>query len=347
MGKTDRKFRPNIYYGLALFGIVLAIIPLISPSPVLTQVMIWIMWYAYLTCSWNIVGGFAGQLSFAHPALAGVGAYVSTILFMRWGITPWLGMLVGGAVAVLVVATIGYPCFKLRGAYFAITSIALAEVLRIFVENTDKLFGVKVGGAMGLLLPLKGHSPWQYQFLNKEYFYYIILVMMLGGLLITYKIAHSKIGYYLAAIRNDVDAALSLGVNVGKYRLLAASISAFLAALGGTFYAQYVLYIHPTGIMGLYLAFEIVFIAIVGGRGALLGPILGAFVLVPLSELSRMYLGGGYSGAHLAVYGLLVMVVTLFMPGGLSRVVEALYARLLQKFKARGKEEISGAATEN
>ena len=329
--ETVRKPYPKAFYAVVIFACVLAIFPLISPSPVFTQVMIWIMWYAFLTIGWNIVGGFAGQLSFAHPAFAGIGAYVSSILFMHWGISPWLGMLAGGLVAVLVVATIGYPCFKLRGAYFAITSIALAEVLRIFIENTDSVFGIKVGGPMGLLLPLEGHAPTLYQFVNKDYFYYIILIFMLGGLLVTYLISRSKMGYYLSAIRNDVEAALSLGVDVAKYRLLAAAVSSFMAALAGTFYAQYVLYIHPTGIMGLHLAFEIVFIAIVGGRGTLLGPLLGAFVLVPVSELSRMYLGGGYSGAHLAVYGLLVMLVILFMPGGLSKFFESLYARFMKK----------------
>lgn len=330
MTSRNAMLKPGFYLP-ALFVIVLACIPVLIESPVFLQIMILIMWYAYLTCSWNIVGGFAGQLSFAHPAFAGLGAYVSTLLFIYRGMTPWLGMLVGGLFAVLTVVTIGYPCFKLRGAYFAITSIALAEVLRIAVENTDELFGIKIGGPMGLLVPLRGHSPIYMQFTTKEHYYYVILVMMLFSLFVTYRITKSKMGYYLAAIRNDVDAALALGVNVTKYRLLAAAISAFLAALGGTFYAQFVLYIHPSGIMGQYLAFELVFIAIVGGRGTLMGPLLGAFTLVPLSELSRIYLGGGYSGVHLLVYGLLVMLVILFMPRGLSAPAESIYLAIQER----------------
>lgn len=331
---TSHNATPKLsLYLPALFVIVLACIPVLTRNPVFLQIMILIMWYAYLTCSWNIVGGFAGQLSFAHPAFAGLGAYVSTLLFMYCGLTPWLGMLVGGLFAVLIVITIGYPCFKLRGAYFAITSIALAEVLRIAVENTDELFGIKIGGPMGLLVPLRGHSPLYMQFTTKEHYYYVILVMMLFGLFVTYRITKSKMGYYLAAIRNDVDAALALGVNVTKYRLLAAAISAFLAALGGTFYAQFVLYIHPSGIMGQYLAFELVFIAIVGGRGTFIGPLLGAFTLVPLSELSRIYLGGGYSGVHLLVYGFLVMLVILFMPRGLSAPAENIYLALERRLR--------------
>lgn len=323
---TSPKFYTTVILMLALFSI-----PLITKRAVFLQLMILIFWYAYLTLSWNIVGGFAGQLSLGHAAFTGIGAYTSTILFAQFGLTPWLGMLAGGCFAAIIAVTIGYPCFRLRGAYFALSTIAFAEALKVIVENTRTIFGIRVKGAQGLLVPLKGQSLINFQFLSKVHYYYVILIMMFVALFITYRITRSKLGYYLSAIRNDVDAARSLGIDVSRCRLKAAILSAFLAAIGGTFYAQLVLFIDPAGIMGLYLSMEMVFIAIIGGRGTLMGPILGAFLMVPISELTRFYFGGQQMGVHFIIYGAALMVVMLFLPRGLNGLVVKGYNSLIKR----------------
>jgi branched-chain amino acid transport system permease protein len=174
---------------------------------------------------------------------------------------------------------------------------------------------------MGISLPPLGHSPWNYQFLRKEYYYYIILVMMLLTLLLTYRLSKSKFGYYLYAIKNDLEAAQSLGVNVPRCRVIAAFLSAFLTGIGGTFYAQLILFIDPPGIMGGYFSLEIVLISIIGGRGTLLGPVLGAFLLIPISELTRIYLGGGYRGVHLVIFGAALILVMRFLPRGINEII--------------------------
>ena len=180
-GSTRRLTLPRILIPAALIGALL-ILPLITSDPIFLHLMILIFFYSYLTVSWNIVGGFAGQLSLGHTAFTGIGAYTSTLLFIQLGVTPWVGMLAGGLFSAVAAVTIGYPCFKLRGAYFALATIGFVETLRILFENTQSIFGIQVHGAQGMTLPLKGHSWAAFQFLRKEQYYYIILVMMLVAL---------------------------------------------------------------------------------------------------------------------------------------------------------------------
>jgi len=323
--------KPN-YYLVLIALLILFCIPLVIKSASWMQLMILILWYACLTLSWNFVGGFAGVLPLGHAAYAGIGAYVSTLLFINYGLTPWVGMLIGGVTSLLVALLIGIPTFKLHGAYYALASIAFAEFLRMLTENTKSIFGIKINGARGLLVPLKGHSPFLFQFGEKIYYYYTILIMMLIIFFISYRIQKSKLGYYLVAGGEEQEAAESLGVNVTKYKLIALSISTFFMAILGTFYAQLILFIFPQGIMSLNLSFEIAFIAIIGGRGTLMGPILGAFTLVPLAELSRMYLSGSrFLGIHLMLYGGIIVLFTLYMPKGLIGIFEKVYFKLLKK----------------
>lgn len=318
---------------IALIGaVILLVFPLFIRSPTFLQFMILILWYAYLTTSWNLVGGFAGVLPLGHAAFAGIGAYISSVLFIHYGLTPWVGMFAGAFLAAIVGVIIGAPTFKLRGAYFALATIAICEGLRVILENTQKFLGFDINGARGILLPLKGHSPINYQFLDKRYFYYVILVMLAIIFCITYRIARSKLGYYLMAGGEEKEAAEALGINVAKCKLIAMAISTFFTALGGTFYMQLVHYIYPRGIVSLDLSFEIAFIAIIGGRGTLLGPIVGAVLLVPAAELTRTYLGGSYEGVHLMLYGAVLVAVMVFKPRGLMEPLEAFYRWALGKF---------------
>ena len=304
---------------------ILAVLPAVVANQNMYQFLILIMWYAFLTTSWNLVGGFAGVLPLGHMAFAGVGAYTSSLLFIHFGLTPWIGMFVGAIFASILGIFIGLPTFKLRGAYFALSSIAICEGLRVILENTDKLGSLEINGAKGILLPLKGHTPALYQFEDKRYYYYVILVMLAVIFYITYRIARGKLGYYLMAGGEDKEAAEALGVNVAKAKLTAMAISTFFTALGGTFYMQLIHYIHPRGIVSLDTSFEIAFISIIGGRGTLLGPIFGAVLLVPTAELTRTYLGGSYEGIHLMLYGLILMAVMLFKPRGIMEPIEQFY----------------------
>jgi branched-chain amino acid transport system permease protein len=290
--------------------------------------LIIVLFFTYMAVSWNIVCGYVGQLSLGHSAFAGIGGYVSTLLFINLGLTPWIGMFLGGFVAMFVGVAIGYPCFRLRGPYFALTTIAFAELLRIWVENTESFLGIEIKGAMGLLVPLKGHSPGLFQFDNKEPYYLIILAMLILALLATWWLERNRLGYYLKAIKGDQDGAEAIGVNSTRYMLTAMAISAFLTGMGGCFYAQFFRYINPERILGIDLSIEVALIGIVGGQGTLWGPVLGACLLTPASEILRSLLGGKLLGLHLLFYGLVLVLAIFFLPKGLIEPVRAFAAKI-------------------
>jgi branched-chain amino acid transport system permease protein len=331
--ENKRKKSPIRVVPPVVCMLILLVVPLVFSNPAFLQLMVLVLLYAYLTTSWNLVGGFAGVLPLGHTLFIGIGAYTSTLLFIEWGVTPWIGMFVGAFLAMIAGLLIGLPTLKLRGAYFALASIAFLEGFRVVTENTKEIFGIKINGPQGLLLPLKGDSFYYFQFDNKIWYYYLILIMTAIVLYITWKVSVSRLGYYLMAGGEDKEAAEALGVNVFRCKIYAMLMSTFLTALGGTFYAQLVRYIYPKGIMNLEFAFEIAFIAIVGGRGTIAGPILGSFLLVPLSELTRLYLGGSYLGIHLVVYGIVLMAVMLFQPRGITAPLAKIYNNILDRFE--------------
>lgn len=329
--RKDKK----INLGWLIIGVIVLfflITPLYLHDPYFLHIFILIFFFAYLGTAWSLVS-LAGQLSLGHAALVGIGGYTSTLMFMELGITPWLGMLVGAFACAIIGVIIGYPTFRLRGPYFALTTIAFAEILRIYVENTEVgPFGIPLKAAMGLLVPLKGHAPGVFQFSSKEPYYYIAFFMMAIAVTLSYIINRTRMGFYLAAIRSDQDAAESLGINSTKYKLIAMAISCVLTAIGGTFYAQYFRYINPERAMGLSMSIEIALVGVVGGWQTVLGPTIGSILLSPSGELVRAYLGGTYAGLHLFLYGLLLMVVILFLPNGLNdpiiRSVKKLEAKI-------------------
>jgi branched-chain amino acid transport system permease protein len=297
------------WFGLLLISILL---PFLLPS-YFVHVLIMILFYGYLGTSWNILGGYAGQFSFGHAAFFGIGAYASTLAFVNWNITPWIGMVLGGLLGMLLGLLIGSLCFHygLRGPYFALATLAFAELLRLISLNLDL-----TGKAMGILIPLKGNAPLSFQHESKIFYYFVILLMFIGVLWVARWIDTGKIGDYLAAIREDEDSAEAIGVNTFSYKLLAILISGFLTALGGTFYAQYFLYIDPPVTFGVDTSIEIFLRPIVGGMGTVYGPIIGSFVLGPLGEVTRGILGG-YHGVHLMMYGAILVGVIIFLPNGI------------------------------
>lgn len=316
---------------LGLAALVAFGLPLVVTSPTYMQILILLFFYAYLTTSWNLVGGFAGVLPLGHSVFVGIGAYTSTVLTLQYGVSPWIGMLVGGVLAAAVGVVIGLPTFRMRGAYFCLCTIAFAEGIRVMVENIDNLGPLKINGPRGLLIPLKEPSFWHYQFMSKLPYYYIILTLLILVLALTWFISRSKIGYYLAAGGEEPEAAAALGVNVANCKLLSMALSCFFTALAGTFYAQLMLYFYPKGLMGLDLSFEIAFIALIGGRGTIAGPVIGALVLRPLNEFTRIYLSDMLPGLHLVIFGLILILVMLYKPQGLTAPLAAAYDKLARK----------------
>jgi len=312
-------------YALILLGILALGLPLVIRSATYLHILILVYFYAYLTTSWNLVGGFAGVLPLGHAAFVGIGAYASTILSLQYGVSPWLGMIVGGVLASLVGILIGLPTFKMRGAYFALATIAFGEGLRVMVENIDYIGPLNINGPRGLQIPPLKTGMGEFMFTAKEPYYYIILIMLAGVLLLTGWISRSKLGYSLNAGGEEPEAAMALGVNVAKAKLVAMALSSFLTALAGTFYAQFTLYIHPKSIISLDLSFEIAFIALIGGRGSIAGPVLGALLLRPVSDFSRIYFGDTLPGLHLVIFGVILILVMIFQPRGLQEPMTRLY----------------------
>ncbi len=279
--------------------LVLLLLPAVLNSYAVT-VFIFIFFYAFLGQAWNIVGGYAGQLSAGHAAFVGIGAYTSAVLSVQAGLTPWIGMLVGGLLSAVLGTIVGYLGFRfgLRGFYFVLLTVAFAEVCRIVALNTDA-----VGGALGYYITFTG-NPWQFQFQDNRVYYYVALGLMLIATGIVAAIERRRFGAYLIAIREDESACEALGVNTFRYKMLAMIVSSFLTGVGGTFYAFYLFSLQPGAVFGIPLSVEIIIRPIVGGAGTVMGPILGSFILSPLAEVSRIYFGqGGWAGAHLIAYG--------------------------------------------
>ncbi|MDD2604976.1 MAG: branched-chain amino acid ABC transporter permease, partial [Desulfobacteraceae bacterium] len=265
-------------------------------------------------------------------AFVGIGAYTSTILFLQFGISPWIGMVVGGVMAMIAGVIIGLPTFKMRCAYFALATIAFGEGLRVMVENIDYLGPLNFNGPRGLQIPPLSTGLSNFMFTDKEPYYYIILVMLSVVLSLTYFISKSKLGYSLNAGGEEPEAAMALGINVARAKLIAMAMSSFLTALAGTFYAQFTLYIHPKSIFSLDLSFEIAFIALIGGRGSIAGPVLGALLLRPVSDFSRIYFGDILPGLHLIIFGVVLILVMIFQPRGIQEPLTRAYNRLANRF---------------
>jgi branched-chain amino acid transport system permease protein len=306
------------YIWLGLGALIFLVYPLIFTLPFPRHVMIMIFLYATLGLAWNMIGGYAGQISLGHALFFGIGAYTSTLMLMKLGVSPWVGMVAGGIVSVGVSYIIGYPCFKLAGHYFAIATIAIGEIAQVWMLNWDW-----AGAAVGLTLPILPESLINLEFhTTKAPYYYVAFSLLILGLLATYGIDRSKLGYYFKAIKGDLEAARSLGINVTKYKFYALALSAFFTSICGSFYAQYVLFIDPDSVFPLMLSVVVCLVATLGGVGTIWGPVIGAFILIPISEFTRIYLGGGGKGTDLIIYGLLIIVISVYQPFGVIGIAK-------------------------
>jgi branched-chain amino acid transport system permease protein len=311
---------------LGLLIVVLLVLPMVVTSRFAIDIFIRILLFAFIGVAWNLMGGYAKQLSLGHSAYFGLGAYTSTILQIDFGISPWIGMVAGGVVAILASLPIGALCFRLRGPYFAISTIATAQVLMLFFLK----FRDFAWGAEGTTIPNLGNAPLMMQFEAKAAYYYIALGLLAIGLVITHRIERSWMGYYLVAIGEDEDAAEAIGVNAPKVKREIYMVSAFLTALAGTFYVQYIYFIDPNTAFSFNISVEAALVSIVGGVGTLWGPVIGTVLLETTSALLQSWLGSGFGGIQLTVYSLILIGVILWRPTGLLGVFNEAYRRIVR-----------------
>jgi branched-chain amino acid transport system permease protein len=329
---------------------LLLLLPRFVTSTYALHIMILIFISVISGSGWNILGGYTGQYSVGHAAYFGVGAYTTMILLQYRHIAPWYGIWAGIGAAVAVGLIIGSITFRLRGPYFVLASIAVAEIFRVSALNLPGL----TNGAEGILItvipPLKIGGKVITDFLSKVPYYYTGFVIALAAIFATWLVQNSKLGYYLQAIREDQDAARSLGINLALYKNTALAISAVFTSLAGSLYGLYVGFIDPGTVLALDLSVQIVMICIIGGIGTIFGPMVGALVLVPFSEALRSnviaqalidsglvkeesplgaFLKDQLSHAHVLIYGILLVVVILFMPDG----VLGFFRKLVRKIR--------------
>jgi branched-chain amino acid transport system permease protein len=302
--------RTYLFFFLAV--LIFAIAPIFIENDFYLDGFILIFIWGAFAGAWNIISGHAGMVSLGHNAFFGIGAYTSTLLLLRFGLTPWIGMLIGGALASSVGLLIGIICFRLRSHYFALATLAFGQVMSIVAMNWISL----TNGAEGLAIPIKP-SLYNMAFASKLPYLYIGLLLLLTVIGISYAIEHSKLGYYLTAFRENEEAARALGVKTGRVRLTAMVISSFLAAIIGTFYAQYLVFIDPTSVIRIQISVQVALFAIVGGIGTTLGPTIGALIFIPMTIALRAKLGTSLPGLHLVIYGAILIIVLLYMPKGI------------------------------
>jgi branched-chain amino acid transport system permease protein len=293
--------------------ILLTLVIGVVRNPFYLDILIMILLWGMLASSWNIAGGYAGMFSLGHGAFIGIGAYTSSMLFIHFKLSPWLGMLIGASAAGMVACFLGYICGRVKGHYFALATIAFVELAHISGVQLKEL----TRGSEGLTIPF--HPGWaNFMFDDKVTYAYLGLAFTAIIYFLCLAIERSKLGYYLVAIREDEDAAKSLGINTPFIKMIAIGISGFFAAVGGTFYAQYILFIEPDTVLSFVpFSVQLPMLTIIGGMGMALGPIVGSFLLTPLSMLLRAYLGGALSGLHIVIYGFLLIIVVLFLPEGI------------------------------
>jgi len=300
---------------------VACIFPFVFPSPFMVNFGVLALFYAFIGQSWNIAGGFAGQLSFGHVVFFGAGAYASTILQVRFGVNPWIGLPVSAVAGGLVGWLIGYLSFRagLRGSYFALITLAFAEMLRIIANSVEI-----TGGGLGLLIPAKP-SVANFQFPERVGFYFLILVLVAVSIAIAIWLKHSRFGAQLAAIRENEDAARALGINVFSEKLKILILSGALGGMGGCFFSQYFLYIDPIIVFGVDKSVEMLLVSMIGGAGTVYGPLIGAVLLAAISDTARVVTN--IQGLSLVIYGGLLILIIAFLPNGLIDLIQRLTKR--------------------
>lgn len=288
-------------------------VPFLVQNDYQMQVVFRIALFAALGLAWDLVGGYAGQLSLGHAAFFGLGAY-GLALLTRASVPLWLAVFLAALIATAFAAVMGRIMFRLRGPYFALATIAAAEVLRLLATNLDI-----TQGAIGVATPalFSGRYFWRW-------FYLSAVVLAALTFLINAWVSQSRFGYYLMAIREDEDTAAAVGIDTASYKNRALLISAFITALGGTLYASAFQFIIPDNVLTMDISLQVAIITMLGGAGTLLGPLVGAVLLLSASEIFK----NQFKESHLLIYGILIVVVVLFLPEGIMGEIRKLIGRV-------------------
>jgi branched-chain amino acid transport system permease protein len=312
-GDMARRLLPLLAVTAAL-----AFLPFVTQDYVL-HIAIQILLWGFVYTAWSLMGRF-GLVSLGHGAFLGIGAYVSPLLWNFYGVTPWLGIPIGVALAVLTALVIGYPCFRLRviGHYFALVTLALSQVTLLIIVAARDI----TGGSLGMTPKAVGHSWYALQFPEKPYFYGIALIVWAMGVVIWHVVDTGMGSAALEAIGEDESAAASIGIDVMREKLRVTVISAALTAFGGALLSQYFMYVNPDTLSGIAVSLQIVFAAIAGGMYSALGPSVGGLFTIALPEILRIGFGTNFVGAANTIYGALLVLFIVFMPRGIVGFIE-------------------------
>lgn len=322
---------PKAYVSLILL-IVMFLVPVVMGTPFWTNLFVLLFVFSALSVAWNVVGGYAGQLSLGHAVFYGIGGYTATLLTQNFGISPWIGMLAGAAISAAVAILISYPTLRLRGPFFALATIAILEVVRLLVIHEESW----TGGSSGISLPLNIGWAW---IVFREKINYVIIAfgLFLFVTWVSWYIRKSRIGHYLIAIREREDAALAVGIHTVRVKIIAAVVSAMLTSIIGTFHITYLTFVDPSSAFSLELSIQVAMFALIGGLGTVAGPIAGTFLVLPIAELARGWLSSVGNGMHGLIYGLILVAVVLTIPRGLAGAFGPFVERQLARLPYLGK----------
>jgi branched-chain amino acid transport system permease protein len=312
--------RRSLWLILAL-AVVIAY-PLVFTTPFQQRLGALILLYAIAASAWNIIGGYAGQVSVGHVVFFGCGAYASMAAYSHFGLAPLVGIPAGIVASVAIAAVVGVPTLRLSGHYFSMATIAVAELARLIVTNTDYL-----GAAVGLSGPTVPRNVFDLSFISALPYYYLFLAVLLITLGITWWMTRSRMGFYLRAIKDSERAARSLGAPASRVKLYAYMLSAGLTSVAGAMYSMMFGFVDPESGLGILISVKMLIMAALGGAGLLFGPLVGAAILVPLEEISNNLLGGKGAGLTYVVYGAIIVLIARFQPGGLLALINRLWAK--------------------
>jgi len=315
--------------GVCLLAALLLFFPLIFPDPFYQDIGVAFLLAAISASSWNIVGGYAGQVSVGHSMFFGLGAYAPLLFYTLFGWPPLAGIPIGILLSIALAVLIGLPTFRLSGHYFSMATIAVAELIRIFFGTWTL-----VGGAIGLQGPAVARGWWDLTFRGDLPYYYIFLAVLGLLLFVTYEVQRRRFGFYLRAIKASERAARSLGVPVRLTKLKALALSATFTSAAGSLYAIKTGFIDPDSGFGILVSVQMVIVAALGGAGTLFGPLVGALILVPLQTAANTWFGGSGSGMTFILYGGIIVLIARFEPGGLFDLWRRLSAMMRRRAHA-------------
>ena len=319
----------------ALLAVIIIAYPLVFSTPFQQRLGALVLLYAIAASAWNIVGGYAGQVSVGHVVFFGCGAYAAMGAYTHFALSPLVGIPAGIVLAVGIAAIIGVPTLRLSGHYFSMATIAVAELVRLVVTNTNYL-----GAAVGLSGPTVPRNVFDLSFISALPYYYLFLAVLALTLLITWWMTTSRMGFYLRAIRDSERAARSLGAPASRTKLYAFMLSAGLTSVAGALYAMMFGFVDPDSGFGILISVKMLIMAALGGAGLLFGPLVGAAILVPLEEISNSLLGGKGAGLTFVVYGAIILLIARFQPGGILTLIKRLWER---RGQSKNRAAVAGA----